>query len=392
MSSLPSPLSTVRSGAKSGLLGDISRLYIDFIMQIFSVSPPELAQAMLGWIPSHQEWKQLILGGAWEEGGGADHIGPSGYHQVHLCTLHGVSSAPQEVHPPISWCRQSCDQLVLSLLRQSVSQVSPCNQNSPCFRFVLECRGDGDPAPTYRWFRNSQLLTDELLAQQDIEEMSDGEHSELHFSSPTAEHEGYYHCEAENSLGRARSSNTLVAPTFPSPPPGTSPPHFTEAPRTELQSLGSKVELVCKASGDPRPDITWTKNGKILETKTDTLVIPSLGQEDVANYACNASNIAGYEYKNVILSILTMKPRIKEGPKDYHAGSKGSNITLKCEAEGYPQPVITWTRDGQPVVEGERFHVDRQTGDLTVTQASTKDDGRSVNIESIGQLVWLGFG
>ena len=257
---------------------------------------------------------------------------------------------------------------------------------SRSFRFVLECRGDAEPAPTYRWFRNNQLLTRELLDQLDIEEISDGEHSQLHFSSPTAEHEGYYHCEAENSLGRARSSNTLVAPTFPSPPPGTKPPSFVEAPKTELQSPGSKVELVCRASGEPRPDITWTKNGEILETKTDTLLIPSLGEEDVANYACNASNIAGYEYKNVILSILTMTPRIKEGPREHHVGSKGSNITLKCEAEGYPVPVITWTRDSQPVLEDGRLHVDSQTGDLTVTQATTEDDGRSVKIDRIAQL------
>ena len=250
----------------------------------------------------------------------------------------------------------------------------------------MECRGDAEPAPSYHWFRNSHLLTRELLDQLDIEEISDGEHSQLHFSSPTAEHEGYYHCEAENPLGRARSSNTLVAPSFPSPPPGSSAPSFVVAPKTELQSLGSRVELVCRASGHPRPDISWTKNGEVLDTTADTLVFPSLGEEDVANYACNASNIAGYEYKNVILSILTMTPRIKEGPRDHHVASKGSNITLKCEAEGYPQPVITWTRDSQPVQEDGRFHVDSQTGDLTVTQATTEDDGRSVKIDRIAQL------
>ena len=32
---------------------------------------------------------------------------------------------------------------------------------------------------------------------------------------------------------------------------------------------------------------------------------------DVANYACNASNIAGYEYKNVIVNILTIGAMIK---------------------------------------------------------------------------------
>ena len=73
-------------------------------------------------------------------------------------------------------------------------------------------------------------------------------------------------------------------------------------------------------------------------------------------------------------------PRIKEGPREYDVGLQGSNITLKCEAEGHPVPVITWTRDSQPVLEDGRLHVDSQTGDLTVTQATKEDDGRSVNI------------
>ena len=241
---------------------------------------------------------------------------------------------------------------------------------------MLECRGDADPAPTYHWYRNNQLLTVERLAEQQIKEISDEEHSQLHFSLPSAGHEGYYHCEAENSLGLAKSSVTHVAPSFPDPPAGTSPPHFQEAPKTELQSLGSRVELLCRATGHPQPDITWTKNGQILDIKTDTLVIPSLSQTDVANYACNASNLAGYEYKNVIVNVLTMAPRIREGPKPQHVGSKGLNITLKCEAEGYPQPVISWTREGQQILQSDKFHVEPLTGDLTVTAATTEDDGR----------------
>ena len=243
-------------------------------------------------------------------------------------------------------------------------------------RFVLECRGDAVPAPTYHWYKNNNLLTMEMMEEQDIAVVFNDDHSQLIFQEPRAGHEGYYHCEAENHVGLAKSSATHVSPAFPDPPPGTTKPHFEVAPKTELQSLGKRVELVCRAAGSPQPDITWTKNGKILNIKTDTLIIPSMAQEDVANYACNASNIAGYEYKNVIVNILTMVPRITEGPAPQHIGSKGSNITLKCEAEGYPIPLITWTREGHHIQESEKFHVDPETGDLTVTSATTEDDGR----------------
>ena len=50
----------------------------------------------------------------------------------------------------------------------------------------------------------------------------------------------------------------------------------------------------------------------------------------MANYACNASNIAGYKYKNVIVNILTIGALIKEGPKDTLIASKGSDVVLRC--------------------------------------------------------------
>ena len=55
----------------------------------------------------------------------------------------------------------------------------------------------------------------------------------------------------------------------------------------------------------------------------------------MANYACNASNIAGYEYKNVIVNILTIGALIKEGPKDTLIASKGSDVVMRCDIINY---------------------------------------------------------
>merc|ERR1719376_1607836 len=76
------------------------------------------------------------------------------------------------------------------------------------------------------------------------------------------------------------------------------------------------------------------------------LVIDSLSQADVANYACNASNSAGYEYKNVIVNILTVSARITRGPPKELLVSRGSLVMLPCEVEGHPRPSVTWRKDG----------------------------------------------
>ena len=64
--------------------------------------------------------------------------------------------------------------------------------------------------------------------------------------------------------GLAVSSVSLVSPSAPAPAPGTSPPVFTSPPKTELKSLGSRVELDCRAEGSPAPAITWTRNGEVI--------------------------------------------------------------------------------------------------------------------------------
>ncbi len=140
---------------------------------------------------------------------------------------------------------------------------------------------------------------------------------------------GYYYCLAENPLGRAKSTVVHVTANPVAPPRGTRPPTFTRSPENELPSVGSTVTFQCAAEGVPEPTIVWTKNAELMPNQTGRgeLVIHNIGVGDVANYACNASNVAGYEYKDVYLNVLTVVAVIKEGPRSQIV-SKGSNVTM----------------------------------------------------------------
>lgn len=84
-------------------------------------------------------------------------------------------------------------------------------------------------------------------------------------------------------------------------------------------------------------------------------------------------------------SILVPKPGSKVSPGD---GSPvitpiGSQITeiahvrisITCPTEGSPPPKISWKKDGEELISGDRFEIDDE-GTLTILDAITKDTGK----------------
>ena len=57
--------------------------------------------------------------------------------------------------------------------------------------------------------------------------------------------------------------------------------------------------------------VKWTFNGNVISDK-EILTIPEISPDNVGTYACNASNLAGYEYQEVIFIIFyLLKTRLK---------------------------------------------------------------------------------
>jgi len=75
---------------------------------------------------------------------------------------------------------------------------------------------------------------------------------------------------------------------------------------------GESARLPCEVTGDPRPQVTWTKNGVRLTSDTDphyfitesgSLEIFSGHPDDTATYSCTAINVAGVREKRVMLFV-----------------------------------------------------------------------------------------
>ena len=66
--------------------------------------------------------------------------------------------------------------------------------------------------------------------------------------------------------------------------------------------------------------------------------------------------------------------------------TEGDNVTLHCNATGYPFPTLSWTKDGSDISNNSRIGFSEEKKQLAITKASRVDSGayRCVANNSLG--------
>ncbi len=72
--------------------------------------------------------------------------------------------------------------------------------------------------------------------------------------------------------------------------------------------------------------------------------------------------------------LLPATPQFTVTPQDQSV-LEGHAVDFPCEASGYPQPVIAWTRGGSPLPL-DRRHVVLSSGSLRITRVAAHDEGQ----------------
>ncbi|NWV68450.1 FSTL4 protein, partial [Malurus elegans] len=118
-------------------------------------------------------------------------------------------------------------------------------------------------------------------------------------------------------------------------------------------TVGLSTVLTCGIRGALRPPIIWKRNGVVLNFldledindfgEDDSLYITKVTTVHMGNYTCHAY---GYEelYQTHILQV-NVPPVIRVYPET-QAQEPGVSASLKCHAEGIPNPRITWLKNG----------------------------------------------
>ncbi|KAH9635600.1 hypothetical protein HF086_012269 [Spodoptera exigua] len=237
--------------------------------------------------------------------------------------------------------------------------------------FYLHCHPYGNPQPEIYWFKDDLPLKlfDDTMVSTDFGEV-------IVTKKAVMEHSGNYTCVARNKVGN-KSVVYLV--------------DVLESTRNMTIGFGKPLVLTCPAVGSPLPSVMWVKhpyseiNGDNRVHLTDnnfTLVINKTEVTDSGKYSCIMTNKVGTT--EVIFDVAIHKPpsiaaNVGNNLVEGHVVALKRSIVLKCEADGYPMPKITWLKDTQRLSES-LSNIQRVLGNslLAIWSADVRDAGQYI--------------
>uniref|UniRef100_A0A8C1ARX6 Immunoglobulin superfamily, member 9a n=1 Tax=Cyprinus carpio carpio TaxID=630221 RepID=A0A8C1ARX6_CYPCA len=164
----------------------------------------------------------------------------------------------------------------------------------------------------------------------------------------------------------------------------TAPPVFTETspPGVEV-FVGRSVTLKCAAQGNPRPTITWSKDGRPINPQSKVKIMDgslsfhAVSRETSGKYQCHASNTEG----NVthLTKLKVIGPPVIVIPPTDTVLNMSQDASLKCQAEADP-PNMTyvWQRQGEDIYHIESLKSRIKVivdGTLLISRLTPEDSG-----------------
>lgn len=233
------------------------------------------------------------------------------------------------------------------------------------------CRAEGNPKPEIIWLRNNNELS--MKTDSRLNLLDDGT---LMIQNTRETDQGIYQCMAKNVAGEVKTQEVTLR-YFRSP----ARPAFVIQPQNTEVLVGESVTLECSATGHPPPQITWTRGDRspvptdprVSITPSGGLYIQNVEQEDSGEYACFASNTVDSIHATAFIIVQAL-PQFTVTPQD-RAVIEGQTVEFHCEAKGYPQPVIAWTKGGSQL-SVDRRHLVLSSGTLRILAVALHDQGQ----------------
>ncbi|XP_014864238.1 PREDICTED: receptor-type tyrosine-protein phosphatase delta-like isoform X19 [Poecilia mexicana] len=163
-------------------------------------------------------------------------------------------------------------------------------------------------------------------------------------------------------------------------PPGF--PTIDMGPQLKVVERTRTATMLCAASGNPDPDITWFKdflpvnttnnNGRIKQLRSGALQIEHSEEPDQGKYECVATNNDGTRYSapaNLYVRVRRVPPRFSIPPTDNEI-MPGGSVNITCVAVGSPMPYVKWMLGAEDLTPEDDMPIGRNVLELTDVRQS----------------------
>ncbi|XP_041314074.1 neural cell adhesion molecule 1 isoform X3 [Pyrgilauda ruficollis] len=169
---------------------------------------------------------------------------------------------------------------------------------------------------------------------------------------------------------------------------------FKNAPTPQEFKEGDDAVIVCDVVSSLPPTIIWKHKGRDVILKKDVrfivlsnnyLQIRGIKKTDEGTYRCEGRILARGEinFKDIQV-IVNVPPSVRARQSTMNATANLSqSVTLACDADGFPEPTVTWTKDGEPVEEVEdedKYSFTSDGSELTIHRVDKSDEAEYICI------------
>ncbi|XP_038143622.1 receptor-type tyrosine-protein phosphatase F-like isoform X16 [Cyprinodon tularosa] len=254
------------------------------------------------------------------------------------------------------------------------------------------CQASGEPRPRITWMKKGKKVSSQRF---EVIEFDDGSGSVLRIQ-PLRTHrdEAIYECTATNSVDEIHASAKLTVLDEDQIPHGF--PVIDMGPQLKVVERTRTATMLCAASGNPDPEISWYKdmlpvdinssNGRIKQLRSGALQIENSEMSDQGKYECVAMNSAGTRYSapaNLYVRVRRVPPRFSIPPTNQEV-MPGGSVNLTCVAVGSPMPFVKWTMGQLELTKEEELPLGRNV--LEVTNIRESANYTCVAMSSLGVI------
>ncbi|XP_063770100.1 receptor-type tyrosine-protein phosphatase delta isoform X30 [Pseudophryne corroboree] len=246
------------------------------------------------------------------------------------------------------------------------------------------CQATGDPRPKIVWNKKGKKVSNQRF---EVIEFDDGSGSVLRIQPlRTPRDEAIYECVASNNVGEVSVTTRLIVLREDQIPPGF--PTIDMGPQLKVVERTRTATMLCAASGNPDPEITWFKdflpvdtsnsNGRIKQLRSGgtpirgALQIEQSEESDQGKYECVATNSAGTRYSapaNLYVRVRRIAPRFSIPPTN-HEIMPGGSVNITCVAVGSPMPYVKWMLGAEDLTPEDDMPIGRNVLELTDVRQS----------------------